>query len=80
MSDVRAMYLNGEWVYAESNDTYDVINPATGECVGVVTYGDQRDATKAIDAAHQAFPAWSQLTARERAKYLANIAGLIRKK
>lgn len=79
MSDVRAMYLNGEWVYAESNDTYDVINPATGECVGVVTYGDQRDATKAIDAAHQAFPAWSQLTARERAKYLANIAGLIRK-
>ena len=79
LTDVRAMYINGEWVYAESNETYDVINPATSERVGVVTYGDHRDAAKAIDAAYQAFKDWAQLTARERSKYLINIAGLIRK-
>lgn len=79
MSDVQKMYINGEWVYAENEGTRDVINPATGERVGVVTFGDHRDAAKAINAAHQAFKGWAQLTARERSKYLATIAGLIRK-
>ncbi|RXT08783.1 NAD-dependent succinate-semialdehyde dehydrogenase [Ammoniphilus sp. CFH 90114] len=80
MSDlVKKMYINGEWILAESEETYEVINPATSEPVGVVSYGDDRDTAKAIDAAHAAFKGWSQLTARERSKYLNNLYELIRK-
>ncbi|WP_134705168.1 NAD-dependent succinate-semialdehyde dehydrogenase [Ammoniphilus sp. YIM 78166] len=80
MSDLtKKMYINGEWVLAESGETLDVINPATSEPVGVVTFGDDRDTKKAIDAAHAAFKGWSQLTARERSKYLSNLFELIRK-
>ncbi|MGO0062940.1 NAD-dependent succinate-semialdehyde dehydrogenase [Brevibacillus fluminis] len=78
MDQVKQMYINGEWVAAESGETLSVTNPATGETVGVVTFGDNRDAAKAIDAAHAAFASWSRLTARERSKYLYNLYELVR--
>lgn len=80
MSDqVKKMYINGEWVLAESGEISEVINPANRETVGVVTYGDDRDTKKAIDAAHTSFKAWSQLTGQKRSKYLSNLYELIRK-
>lgn len=75
---VKSMFINGGWVQAEGKDTLHVINPATGEEVGVVSYGDARDAKLAIEAAHQAFKGWSRLTARERSKYLHNLYELVR--
>lgn len=79
MTDSKKMYINGEWIEAESGETYAVMNPATGEQVGAISYGDGRDAGKAIAAAHEAFKGWSQLAARERSKYLYNLYDLVRK-
>ncbi|MFC4769732.1 NAD-dependent succinate-semialdehyde dehydrogenase [Effusibacillus consociatus] len=78
MADQKKMFINGEWVQAENGETLEVINPATGECVGVVSYGDGRDAAKAVEAASEAFKSWSKLTARERSKYLYNLYELVR--
>ncbi|WP_442600998.1 NAD-dependent succinate-semialdehyde dehydrogenase [Paenibacillus sp. KN14-4R] len=78
MEDMKSMFINGEWSESVSGETLAVINPATGDHVGVVSYGDGRDADKAIDAAHAAFSSWSQLTARERSKYLYNLYELVR--
>lgn len=75
---VKSMFVNGEWMQAEGGGTLRVINPATGEEAGTVSYGDARDAQKAIEAAHQAFKDWSRLTARERSKYLYNLYELVR--
>lgn len=75
---VKSMFINGEWLEAEGGDTLRVLNPATGEEVGVVSYGDARDAKQAIEGAHQAFNGWSRLTARERSKYLYLLYELIR--
>lgn len=75
---VKSMYINGEWIKAESGEVYEVINPATSEPVDVVTYGDDRDTAKAIAAAHQAFKGWSSLTAQKRSKYLYNLYELVR--
>lgn len=77
--DSKKMYINGEWIEAESGETYAVTNPATGEQVGAISYGDGRDASKAIAAAHEAFKGWSKLAARERSKYLYNLYDLVRK-
>ena len=72
------MYINGEWVSAESGESIQIVNPATGEVVGSAAFGDSRDAQKAIDAAHEAFGSWSRLTARERSKYLYNLSELVK--
>ena len=60
------MYINGEWIAAEGSKTFDVTNPATGETIGQVADGGRAEAKAAIDAAAQAFPAWSGITAYER--------------
>ncbi|MCL6631901.1 MAG: NAD-dependent succinate-semialdehyde dehydrogenase [Alicyclobacillus herbarius] len=75
--EIRKMYIDGEWVTAESQQTLSVHNPATQELVGITTFGDERDAKKAIDAAHRAFPSWSRLTARERSRYLYRLYELV---
>ncbi|MDH4616294.1 NAD-dependent succinate-semialdehyde dehydrogenase [Brevibacillus sp. AY1] len=78
MGESKQMYINGEWVTAESGETLEVINPATGELVGTASFGDSREAKKAIDAAHEAFGGWSKLTARERSKYLYTLSELVK--
>lgn len=78
MGEYKQMYINGEWVSAESGESIQIVNPATGEVVGSAAFGDSRDAQKAIDAAHEAFGTWSRLTARERSKYLYNLSELVK--
>lgn len=77
--DVKPMYINGEWVEAESGNTLEVRSPATGELIGIITYGDGKDTAKAIDAADAAFKEWGSATARERSKYLSKLSALIQK-
>jgi len=64
------MYINGQWTEAAAQKTFDVFNPATGEKIGKVPDGTREDAARAIEAAAQAFPAWSRLTAYQRAAFL----------
>ncbi|MBA4393753.1 MAG: succinate-semialdehyde dehydrogenase (NADP(+)) [Desulfobacca sp.] len=64
------MYIDGQWVSAETNRTFDVFNPANGEKIGEVSDGNRQDAVKAIEAAHKAFGTWSKLTAYQRSAYL----------
>ena len=52
------MYINGEWVPAESGAYYDDMNPWTGELYAQIADGDEADIEKAIAAADAAFPAW----------------------
>lgn len=71
------MYINGEWKDAISNNTYKSLNPATGEVVSEVAYGDARDAAEAIESAANAFKDWAALTAKERANFLVKLYNLI---
>lgn len=64
----KPMYINGEWV--NLNEQINVINPATREIFAQVPKGGKEQATCAVDAAYEAFQAWSKLTAYERAGYL----------
>ncbi len=64
------MYINGKWVSAKNGTTFAVFNPYNGEQVGDVADGDHDDATRAIEAAQQAFGPWSNLTAYQRSTYL----------
>ncbi|MEJ7739363.1 MAG: NAD-dependent succinate-semialdehyde dehydrogenase [Chitinophagaceae bacterium] len=59
-------YVNGQWVNAASGKTFDVNNPATGELIAAVTDMNREDVRKAADAAHNAWPSYRELTAKER--------------
>lgn len=61
------MFIGGESVGAASGQTYEVMNPATGEVVGHAPKGSELDARAAIDAADAAFSSWADTSAEHRA-------------
>src|SRR5688500_2027402 len=70
-------FVNGEWIGASSGKTFDVLNPATGEVVAAVPDMNVDDVRAAIDAANEAWPAYRDLTAGERANLLKKWYALI---
>ena len=66
----EACYINGKWVGADSNQTIDVTNPATGDVLGTVPKMGADETRAAIEAANEAYPAWRAKTAKERASIL----------
>ncbi|MEQ8684562.1 MAG: NAD-dependent succinate-semialdehyde dehydrogenase [Imperialibacter sp.] len=70
-------YVNGQWVKAASGKTFDVTNPATGEVLASVTDMGREDTRRAIDAANVAWPAYRNLTAKERSTLLRKWFNLI---
>jgi len=64
------MYIDGEWVAAQSGKMFDVFNPANGEVIGQAPDGGREDAALAIQAAGEAFQTWSDTTAYQRSGYL----------
>jgi succinate-semialdehyde dehydrogenase/glutarate-semialdehyde dehydrogenase len=63
-------YINGEWVGADSGDTFPVTNPADGSKLTDVPNQGVAETRRAIEAANAAWPAWSARTAKDRAAIL----------
>jgi len=74
------LFIDGTWRLTGSKGTFDVINPSTKKVVASVPKGGSQEAKEAIEAADKAFPAWSKLTAYERADYLLRIRDLLLEK
>ncbi|UOQ86846.1 aldehyde dehydrogenase family protein [Gracilibacillus salinarum] len=74
MYNYTKQFINGEWVESTGNETIDVINPATEEKIGTISSGTEEDLDKAVQAAKEAFPSYSQTLREERVQLLENIA------
>src|SRR5262245_21620412 len=72
--------IDGEEVPSASARTFTSINPATGEPVAEVAYGEAGDVDRAVTAAARAFDdgTWRHLAPAERARRLRRVAELIR--
>jgi succinate-semialdehyde dehydrogenase / glutarate-semialdehyde dehydrogenase len=75
--DRKAMYINGEWVNAESGKTYELKSPATGELLGLIADGGAAETKKALQAAKDAFPLWAKIPAKERGAMLKRTEALM---
>jgi succinate-semialdehyde dehydrogenase / glutarate-semialdehyde dehydrogenase len=64
------LYIGGNWLSADSGATFAVTDPASGRVIAHVADGGGAETRRAIDAAASALPAWSALTAYQRADYL----------
>jgi acyl-CoA reductase-like NAD-dependent aldehyde dehydrogenase len=72
------MWINGEWLPADSGKTYQAVNPATEEIIAKLPLGDRSDVDKAVSAAKKALPAWSGKTQAERSHILEQAAAKLR--
>ncbi len=63
-------YIDGQWVDADSGETIDVTNPATGEVIATVPKMGADETRRAIEAANAAWPAWRSKLAKDRAAIL----------
>ncbi len=65
--------IGGEWVDADSGETIDVTNPATGDVLGTVPKCGKAETARAIEAAQEAFESFRKTTALERSKMLRRL-------
>jgi succinate-semialdehyde dehydrogenase/glutarate-semialdehyde dehydrogenase len=63
-------YINGSWLDADSGESIDVTNPATGEKLGTVPNMGAEETRRAIEAAEEAFSSWRKTTAYEKSQVL----------
>ncbi|MEA1062557.1 NAD-dependent succinate-semialdehyde dehydrogenase [Erwinia sp. HR93] len=61
-------FVGGKWLSLA--DTFDVLNPATGEVIAQVAKAGRRETEAAIAAASDAFPQWRAQTAKARSEIL----------
>jgi succinate-semialdehyde dehydrogenase/glutarate-semialdehyde dehydrogenase len=63
-------YINGSWQDADSAESIDVTNPASGEKLGTVPKMGAAETRRAIEAAEEAFSPWRKTTAYEKSQVL----------
>src|SRR5689334_7909279 len=69
--------VNGELVDSVSGETYDVIDPTTGEVYAQAPKSGAEDVDRAYAAAADAFESWGRTTPQDRAAALLKIADAI---
>ena len=74
---VDRAYVGGEWIDADSGETFPVTNPATGDELARVPRLGARETRRAIEAAGDALPAWRFRVAKERAAIMRRWSDLM---
>ncbi|HBG07221.1 MAG: succinate-semialdehyde dehydrogenase (NADP(+)) [Geobacteraceae bacterium GWC2_58_44] len=70
-------FIDGIWTGADSDETIDVVNPATGEKIGTIPKMGAAETNRAIEAAYRALPQWRAKTAHERSVILRRWSELL---
>lgn len=71
------LFINGEWVDGDSEESISVQNPATGIEICRVASATKKDTAFSINCAQQALQTWRQTTAKHRADLLKSWYQLI---
>src|SRR5580658_8527388 len=74
------LLIAGEWTPLGSRESEPVMNPATGECIGILPHASKADLDRALDAAQEAWPAWRNTSPQDRGKILKRAADLMRER
>src|SRR5664280_1865836 len=76
------MYIAGEWVGAQSGETYVIVDPSNEEVIARVPKAGVADAERAVKAAREAFDKgpWPRMKALERADLMRKAADRIRER
>ena len=80
LSTPNQAFIDGKFTGAQSGETFETINPATGNTITRITSCDQADVDLAVNFARSAFESgcWSKMHPAERKRILIKLAGLIK--
>ena len=71
-------YINGKYVPSKSGESFENINPATEEVLGLVAKGAKEDVDEAVRIAREALNGeWGKMSTGERSKILRKVGDLI---
>lgn len=74
------LYIDGKFVKPTNGKYFDTINPTDNKKIARIAEASKEDVDKAVKAANKAFKGWSDLTGKERGKYIYRIARLIQER
>jgi betaine-aldehyde dehydrogenase len=82
LKNLQALIIDGQRVPSASGQTYETINPATGQGLAQVAEAGLEDVERAVAAARRAFDdgPWPTMPASQRARVLFKMAELIRER
>ncbi len=70
-------YIGGKWVDSDSGRTFESLDPANGQLVGVVPRSSPGDVDRAVEAASSAFQKWRLTPAPKRGEILFRVGQLL---
>ncbi|KLN60108.1 betaine-aldehyde dehydrogenase [Kiloniella spongiae] len=76
----QQLYINGKYTNATSSETFETINPATGDVICDVQIASAEDVDKAVEAAKAGFKVWSKMSGTERSRILLKAVALLRER
>ncbi|MFC4022262.1 CoA-acylating methylmalonate-semialdehyde dehydrogenase [Oceanobacillus longus] len=68
--EILRNYVGGKWIEANTDNTQEVINPATGEVIAHVPLSTLEDTNHAVQVAAKAFETWKEVPVPKRARIL----------
>ncbi len=74
----QLLYIGGQYVAASSGETFDSINPATGEVLAKVQGASQADVDRAVASAAEGQKIWAAMTAMQRSRILRKAVDILR--
>lgn len=74
----QQLYISGQYVAASSGETFDSINPATGEVLAKVQRASQADVDRAVTSAAEGQKVWAAMTAMQRSRILRKAVDILR--
>jgi betaine-aldehyde dehydrogenase len=78
--DEQQLYIGGRYVPASSGETFDSINPATGEVLGKIQRANQADVDQAVASAQAGQKVWAAMTAMQRSRILRKAVDILRER
>lgn len=72
------LFINNEFVESTSEETLDVINPATGETIDTITFATEEEVNDAIDKSKRAQLEWEKIPAPTRAERAKSLIPLLK--
>ncbi|WP_448955338.1 NAD-dependent succinate-semialdehyde dehydrogenase [Labrys neptuniae] len=76
----KPLLIDGAWRAGSGSRSGAVINPATGQPIGTLSFCEKADLDLALAAAAKGFAVWRRKTALERARIMHRAAALLRER
>ena len=74
---MNKLFINNQFVESESNDTMNVINPATEEIIDTITFATKDEVNSAVEKSKHAQLEWEKVPQPTRADHVKMLIPLL---